>query len=291
MGSIVRAIFSLAFILGVSGGLIYWVYITQFSESHNLLINANNNNSGSSSSKKQQIDDKNSFQKNKILSDHRGQHEYIKVLQTQNDLQLLETFRRSKAMLDMEINFSQEEKSENAPEIGDEQGTNDKNQDEEEQLYIDAQGNLHKLSELIPPKKVEEKPFIVQAVTTTTTTTTTTTEKTTTTTEKITTTTETSTTTTETSTTTTTELTTTSEDIATTVQDIQLEYHFVSSEESMETTTVPNYVTEDNVDENDLVQESSVNHDQYLSDFLFEGFMPTPMVKQTLKDLPGRITK
>jgi hypothetical protein len=32
MGSIVRAIFSLAFILGVSGGLIYWVYITQFSE-------------------------------------------------------------------------------------------------------------------------------------------------------------------------------------------------------------------------------------------------------------------
>ena len=71
------------------------------------------------------------------------------------------------------------------------------------------------------------------------------------------------------------------------MQDIQLEYHFVSSEESIETTTTTNYVTEDNNDE-DLVQESSVNHDQYLSDFLFEGFMPTPMVKHTFKDLPGR---
>ena len=305
MGSIVRAIFSLAFILGVSGGLIYWVYITQFSEEiDNNIIHL----------QEELLENDNIVNNNIKLSEH----DYS-ILQTN---ELLETFRRSKAMLDMEINFSQEQKdiseadhtTSSINETDENDGGEERNfeapttnlnfNDNGEQLYIDFQGNLHRLSELQSAEKLhfEEKPvYVVEAVTTTSTTTTTTSTTTTTT---ITTTTQTTTTkaqgpvhwpaqgpfqgpaqypphwptrTTTQTTTTTTEITTINDiDIVTTQQqDIQLPYIFAASlEEITETTTTTNSILEE-----DSISDN--NNDQTISDLFFGGFMPTPMVKNS----------
>ena len=300
MGSIVRAIFSLAFILGVSGGLIYWVYITQFSEEiDNNIIHL----------QEELLENDNIVDNNIKLSEH----DYS-ILQTN---ELLETFRRSKAMLDMEINFSQEQKdiseadhtASSINETDENDGGEERNleapttnlnfNDNGEQLYIDFQGNLHRLSELQSAEKLhfEEKPvYVVEAVTTTSTTTTTT----------ITTTTQTTTTkaqgpvhwpaqgpfqgpaqgpaqypphwptrTTTQTTTTTTEITTINDiDIVTTQQqDIQLPYIFAASLEEITETTTNSILEEDSISDN--------NNDQTISDLFFGGFMPTPMVKNS----------
>ena len=107
MGSIVRAILSLIFIVGVSAGLFYWLYVTQFTPK-SVQSNAKNET---------------------ILKAN----------------ELLETFRRSKAILDMEVNFSQEE--ENVQENLEKTAKENRNA----QLYIDFEGRLHRLKDLEKP--------------------------------------------------------------------------------------------------------------------------------------------
>ena len=318
MGSIVRAIFSLAFILGVSGGLIYWVYITQFSEEiDNNIIHL----------QEELLENNNIVNNNIKLSEH----DYS-ILQTN---ELLETFRRSKAMLDMEINFSQEQKdiseadhtTSSINETDENDGGEERNHetpttnlnfnDNGEQLYIDFQGNLHRLSELQSAEKLhfEEKPvYVVEAVTTSTTTTTTTTTSTTTTTTTSTTTTTTITTTTQTTTTkaqgpvhwpaqgpfqgpaqgpaqypphwptrTTTQTTTTTTEI-TTINDVDI---VTTQQQDIQ---LP-YIFAASLEEitettttNSILEEDSIsdnNNDQTISDLFFGGFMPTPMVKNS----------
>ena len=128
MGSIVRAILCLVFIVGVSAGLFYWLYVTQFSAS-NSVQSAKSNNATT------------------ILKAN----------------ELLETFRRSKAILDMEVNFSQEEQKEEQTQ--EELLETAKLNRNAPQLYIDFEGRLHRLKDLKKPKEPEKTPFIIQAVT------------------------------------------------------------------------------------------------------------------------------
>ena len=127
MGSIFRAIISLIFIVGVSAGLFYWLYVTQF----------RSDMTKNSESEVSNIDD------NKINDNADIEEEYILRAN-----ELLETFRRSKAMLDMEVNFSQEELQTTTDEPLEATAARDK----DAQLYIDYEGKLHRISDL---KKVD----------------------------------------------------------------------------------------------------------------------------------------
>ena len=123
MGSIFRAIISLIFIVGVSAGLFYWLYVTQF----------RSDMTKNSESEVSNIDD------NKINDNADIEEEYILRAN-----ELLETFRRSKAMLDMEVNFSQEELQTTTDEPLEATAARDK----DAQLYIDYEGKLHRISDL-----------------------------------------------------------------------------------------------------------------------------------------------
>ena len=127
MGSIFRAIISLIFIVGVSAGLFYWLYVTQFRDM----------------SKKSEFEVSDSdadalFPAKKINDNADIEEDYILRAN-----ELLETFRRSKAMLDMEVNFSQEEQT-----TTDEPLEATAARDKDAQLYIDYEGKLHRISDL-----------------------------------------------------------------------------------------------------------------------------------------------
>ena len=66
--------------------------------------------------------------------------------------ELLETFRRSKAILDMEVNFSQEDKDQTEQTQEELQETAKLNRNA--QLYIDFEGRLHRLKDLKKPREM-----------------------------------------------------------------------------------------------------------------------------------------
>ena len=183
MGSIFRAIISLIFILALSAGVFYWIYMTQFHEEVVLVVEPIIEVGGevASSNSLENVESGLSNKKSNLSSD--VLHELLN-----NRSDLFETVRRSKAILDMEINFSQEdvdkeEVAEAAEDTFDKtEAENDDRKDDEEplevtalkdknvRLYIDFEGKLHRIKDL---EKHENVTVITASPETTTTTTTT----------------------------------------------------------------------------------------------------------------------
>ncbi len=186
MGSIFRAILSLIFILGVSAGVFYWIYMTQFSEEVVVLVEEPTilevevETEAIPDINGARIGGRPPLTPSQNSIEDQPQHVTKDVINEllNNRSDLFETVRRSKAILDMEINFSQEEGT--APNNETEE-TDDNDEplevkalkDKDVRLYIDFEGKLHRIKDLKENENVTVITSSPEKITSTTTTTTT----------------------------------------------------------------------------------------------------------------------
>jgi hypothetical protein len=166
MGSIFRAILCLIFIVAASGGVFYWIYMTQ-------LAPASPDHPGDKTIYSQQQEPVALFTDEEYILQAILDGSSANEVDHDHD-EYLEKVRKSKAMLDMEINFSQEQLDDQAEDHVTTQepleltAVRDKNV----QLYIDFEGKLHKISDLKKNQSAHEGlledlevPMIVEAIT------------------------------------------------------------------------------------------------------------------------------